>query len=581
MIIKKSLLFVFLFAFLSQILSILSFGQSKFSIPQLSKILSPKLVLQNALYPVACLDYQGNIICSGVYWISSYPLVTQKVDSLGNLLWPNVPYGIPVSHPVKEGDETSRQPYILPKNDGGAFFTYEYMDYMGRQDHAKLYHIRPMLQSISPTGEILWGNNGIDLTNRTVRKHGGADMLGLRYDTDGNIIILWSWLDVDSTSQPNIYGTYLQKVNPNTGELILDSTGVKLTDEWAWYALISDCGNTYLVYRPWILCLDQSGEKVWELELMAGLTAHDLRIRLATNNDGDILILYSSIDGIRGRLFTKNGDPIWQDKLIVSGEVNIFPSSPLIHWGNNKWLLARKKLYCFDRQGEHLWNEEGIIIPDSIFETIKDVVVDKNNTVLLIYSTHRNAPMDPINLKLQKLDQNGEFIWGNDGIFIMDNIGTSIQLLPDSRGGAYIVIEGGAIYEPEFRPRGTFIEKVDQNGNLGFITNNVEKNAVNHIPMNFNFINYPNPFHNHATISINCNFNGRENSFLIIIYNLIGEEVRRFQIRNHYTNVIQVKWDGKDQFGSDVAEGIYFCRITKKNKWIAAGKLTFLKDYSQ
>ena len=99
----------------------------------LSKSDFPIMVLENSLSPTARLDNKRGIIISGVYWISSYPLVAQEVNSKGNSLWPNVPYGIPISHPGEEGDATPGPPMILPKKGGGAFFAYNYWKFMGRE----------------------------------------------------------------------------------------------------------------------------------------------------------------------------------------------------------------------------------------------------------------------------------------------------------------------------------------------------------------------------------------------------------------------------------------------------------------
>ncbi len=536
----------------------------------LAKVTSPIIVLKNALNPTACLDDKGGIICSGVYWRDSYPLVAQKIDSTGNLLWPNVPYGIPISHPIEKGNATMKSPIILPKKDGGAYFAYEYWKYLGREDLAKLYFFRPVLQSVDTGGDILWGDNGKNLTNMRVRYHGGANILGMRYDNKGNIMIIWSWIDMDSIALPNIEATYLQKVNPITGDILSDSAGIKLLDERAGLALFGKFGNTYLFHCPYVMCIDQSGKILWDYELMDGFPKPNYHYRVATNDKGDIFIIYEDIDGIHCRIFASNGEPVLQDTLIISGGSGLFFNTPVANWDNDKWVFPiYNHIYCVDRDGISLWGSEGIAIPDTNFGIMKDMLpVDANNLLVLYRSFGFN---------IQKIDIAGEILWGDTGIVVLENApGTVAHLLPNSEGGAFIIMEGMSVYEPEFRPRGTYIEKVDKDGNLGFMTS-VEEKYDDSILTHLNWVsNYPNPFHDNTTITIKTNL---KDTYLIVIYNLQGREVKRYYLRNSTTKVMSVQWDGKDKYGSEVAEGVYFYRVSSNNRLLAAGKMIYLKNF--
>ena len=51
--------------------------------------------------------------------------------------WPNNEYGILLSYIENIGDEVFDQPYILPKEDGGAFFAYEYSKYLRHETIVK------------------------------------------------------------------------------------------------------------------------------------------------------------------------------------------------------------------------------------------------------------------------------------------------------------------------------------------------------------------------------------------------------------------------------------------------------------
>ncbi|MBD3338730.1 MAG: T9SS type A sorting domain-containing protein [Candidatus Lokiarchaeota archaeon] len=535
----------------------------------------PKLMLDNALHPVACLDHKSNVICSGVNWIDSYSLVAQKINSLGEFLWADNIGGVTVSCPVNLNDAIFHEPSILPHEDGKVFFAFEYMEYLNRDDLAKFYYSKPKLQCVGTDGEILWRENGIDLTNMTVSLHGGASILGIRYDIDKDIMIFWSWLDVDSTRlRPNIESTYIQKINPDDGEIILDSTGNKLLNEMAWGALLSKNGNSYLMHKRNVLCLNQTGDKVWDVEIFPDLNFQNITYPAATNDIGDIFTIYVSSGGIRGRLFSAAGEPIWNDTIIIPGKSEVNSLGPITNWGNDKWVFAvDKNIYCIRRNGKHLWNEEGIAIPDTGLSKIECIAALDLNNLGLLYNFY---PGSGTSLKMQKISIGGELMWDNSGIFIMEKVATNSIILPDSTGGAYIISDAHAIYEPEIRPRGTYVEKVDRMGNVGFATS-VIKSSKELYPENFVISkNYPNPFSYMTKIFIDSRIE-KYSEFSIVIYNLLGKEVKRFRMNKEFNTSMQILWDGKDQFGVDVAEGVYIYQVANSDRVIATGKMTYLK----
>ncbi|MBL7074810.1 T9SS type A sorting domain-containing protein [candidate division KSB1 bacterium] len=74
--------------------------------------------------------------------------------------------------------------------------------------------------------------------------------------------------------------------------------------------------------------------------------------------------------------------------------------------------------------------------------------------------------------------------------------------------------------------------------------------------------NYPNPFN--PTTIINYSIPAPE-KVKIIIYNVIGQEVRTLVDKDQTAGIYQVVWGGKDVWGRDVASGVYFCRMQAGN----------------
>ncbi|MBI5060100.1 T9SS type A sorting domain-containing protein [candidate division KSB1 bacterium] len=84
---------------------------------------------------------------------------------------------------------------------------------------------------------------------------------------------------------------------------------------------------------------------------------------------------------------------------------------------------------------------------------------------------------------------------------------------------------------------------------------------------------YPNPFNPSTTITYELGGPGRAE---IVIFNLLGEEVRRFDIMRAMAGVGEVKWDGANSSGLGVPSGIYFARLTSGGH-LATHKLLLIR----
>ncbi len=85
--------------------------------------------------------------------------------------------------------------------------------------------------------------------------------------------------------------------------------------------------------------------------------------------------------------------------------------------------------------------------------------------------------------------------------------------------------------------------------------------------------NFPNPFNPSTTISYTL----PEESFVTLrIYDLLGKEVRTLVDDFETAGVKSVRWDGKDDFGREVAAGLYLYRLEAEN-FAQAKKLAFVK----
>lgn len=71
--------------------------------------------------------------------------------------------------------------------------------------------------------------------------------------------------------------------------------------------------------------------------------------------------------------------------------------------------------------------------------------------------------------------------------------------------------------------------------------------------------NYPNPFSGTTIIPFVLQ---QESNVSVVIYDLLGREVRSFEFQRKPYGIHYVLWDGKNNTGTTVATGIYFCRVS-------------------
>lgn len=105
------------------------------------------------------------------------------------------------------------------------------------------------------------------------------------------------------------------------------------------------------------------------------------------------------------------------------------------------------------------------------------------------------------------------------------------------------------------------------------ITVNIEPTS-NIIPEEFSLSqNYPNPFNPQTNIE----FGLKESRFTkLVIYDILGREVRTLVNENLPASFYKVVWDGKNSVGNLVASGVYFYKIEAED-FVEVKKLMFLK----
>jgi len=86
-------------------------------------------------------------------------------------------------------------------------------------------------------------------------------------------------------------------------------------------------------------------------------------------------------------------------------------------------------------------------------------------------------------------------------------------------------------------------------------------------------LNYPNPFNPSTTIKYAI----PQQSFVVIkVYDIVGREVKTLVNAELSPGNYSVQWNGNNNYGSQVASGIYFYRVIAGN-FIQVKKMILLK----
>jgi hypothetical protein len=102
--------------------------------------------------------------------------------------------------------------------------------------------------------------------------------------------------------------------------------------------------------------------------------------------------------------------------------------------------------------------------------------------------------------------------------------------------------------------------------------------AVTSLPKEFALSgNYPNPFAHTTTIRYQLPM---ESEVSLVVYNVTGQVIRSLVKDKQEAGYYNVKWDGKDEFGRAITDGVYFYKMqisTEANNYTSVNKMILLR----
>ena len=90
--------------------------------------------------------------------------------------------------------------------------------------------------------------------------------------------------------------------------------------------------------------------------------------------------------------------------------------------------------------------------------------------------------------------------------------------------------------------------------------------------------NYPNPFNPTTTITYDIGLlDGLRQNVSINVYNLLGQNIATLVENKDQIGQFKIQWDGYDNFGQQMASGVYFIQLTTKTGIVKNKKMMLLK----
>ncbi|MCK4339279.1 MAG: T9SS type A sorting domain-containing protein [Candidatus Cloacimonetes bacterium] len=312
---------------------------------------------------------------------------------------------------------------------------------------------------------------------------------------------------------------------------------------------------------------------------------------LAGNNGGGIVCFYSSPSLKTVMIFNNSTDfgagmsishsnPILENVMISNNSANSFAGGILMADSNPifsnvtisyNWALhSGRGIHCLDNSNPQLlnsilWNLSspeiyfyGGYAPNSITITYSDIkggedgIVTNNNGI--VYWLEGNIDEDPIFLN----PINGNFHLQDSSLCIGAGV-DSIEINGTWYYAPTTDIEGN----PRPNPEGSNPDMGAYENPLGNPIVFIDDNEFILIPKFSLFQNYPNPFNprlNRGSTTIRY-YLTKSSKVEIQIYNVKGQVVKEYEIKNPKCGMNKIKWDGKDEKGNPISSGIYFYQI--------------------
>ena len=420
-------------------------------------------------------DSLGGVFVVGAEWDYSRTSCTY-VDGGGEFYWDRWVAFMPavdIDRPLG--------PFVCPEP--GYLIAVLWVEHHSNDD--TLWEIRA--QKLSIEGERVWPDSGVSVGNRRLREElVYTGVIGAESDGEGGLIILWVVKYYRAIGDDRILErqSFRAQRLSSDGESLWGDNGVEVVPDdslsWHWKTVPDGEGGVIMVDYYQTSENDQfiggqrissDGDKLWgDSGVLYELNSYLIIGDAVSDNRGGVIFsgqgVRDSLQQIRVFRLDQDGNQLWGDgNGLVVQEVYWRTGGVGASWLHNasdsiffiNWMerVSHPYIQALDLSGRLLWNSPGVTICDSA--TVGLPVQGIGSMRSAIYGWLGSRPSEGIQSAFycQRLDEQGNRLWADEGVLLFDRRGMSISnVITDNNGGAIFKI-------------GRYLQLINREGELG------------------------------------------------------------------------------------------------------------------
>jgi len=508
-------------------------------------------------------------VCSNsdlyVSWFSNesgnYNVRLQLLDKDGNELWS--PNGILVSNHEQMSWLTDWDLAVDTAN----FAVLTFQDIRSGNNN-------PIAYRVSPDGEMMWGNDGISLSNSA-----NFEPSPKVCATDaGNAVFAWQ---SEASGGSEIY---LQKITADgqtlwSDGIIYSSTGVDYTypylrpatNDQVFLIWHKQTGPTWAPNRGlYVQLLDADGNFVWEndLEVYAPVASGPvISLQLASDYNGGIVFTWYYNDvgthfNCKVQHMNNSGNlSLPANGVFVATFMNrnhMYPAPAflpqtqeiIVYFSEQDLNQNQRGLYAqkFDMEGNRLWTDQGKeLIPLSNNDYSLPVASGLDDKAICIYQS--TETMSGSNTKIQAvmLDSDGNYVWDDEFIDMSTAQSSKLHMVVTD----HYYFQWVAVWEDERNDSGDiYAQNIQKDGTLGEVITSIHDPISRQAYVEVKA--QPNPFIDRVSLTVSSTQHGK---VLFEVFSVDGQRIHS-SVLTKPAGEAQFEWDA-----SEHPSGIYFYNV--------------------
>jgi hypothetical protein len=446
--------------------------------------------------------------------------------------------------------------------------------------------INPFAYKISPTGTMLWGSNGVTLSDSINSYQPNPKIIKT---SDGNFVFVWR-----IGSGPIKFA--MQKLNPagvkqwDSGHPILFSSGTAENYDWP-SAVTTDNGSVILYwcgytgsflspqnYKLYTQKISSAGTRVWNstqdtVYSLGRVSGFYTPLVFPDKTNGAVFVWqddrYSTnetnsyvqrITSAGTFLFPANGSAVagTSGRLRFAPEAAVVSSSQetYVFWQEKNTLQSMIGVYGqkFSSAGTRLWNDAGVAFKPLDANSFSSLTAYTRDTSVFVYYLELLTGSSNGLVKAFLTGPNSAIGWGGSiitpGSLTSEKIRMNGALSPNGMSMLS--------WQDNRNDGGIYAQNINLDGTFG---NPIGINPVSsNLPDKYSlFQNYPNPFNPSTKIKFSIPaFN--QGAVRLIVYDVLGREISTLVNQNMKPGEYEVNWNS-----SNIPSGVYFYRLVTRD----------------